>query len=80
MEVGQSSPFGSGHIWMETWSSEVAKSIHNTIMGAATRNGDRQTRTRSSSFNDGTQLVNCRSKHHRSSFCGMFLIYLIINI
>ncbi|XP_025409244.1 insulin receptor substrate 1-B isoform X2 [Sipha flava] len=67
MEVGQSSPFGSGHIWMDTWNSEVAKSIHETIMGASSRTHDPRFRMRSSSFNEGSRLINCPSRQ-RSSF------------
>jgi len=62
MEVGQSSPFGSGHIWMDTWNAEVAKSIHETIMGASSRNHDPRFRLRSSSFNEGSRLTNCPSR------------------
>lgn len=71
MEVGQSSPFGSGHIWMDTWNAEVAKSIHETIMGASSRNHDPRFRMRSSSFNEGSRIINCPSRQ-RSSFYGMF--------
>lgn len=75
MEVGQSSPFGAGHIWMDTWNAEVAKSVHETIMGASSRNHDPRFRMRSSSFNEGSRLINCPSRQ-RSSFYGMFfLIY-----
>lgn len=78
MEVGQSSPFGSGHIWMDTWNSEVAKSIHETIMGASSRTHDPRFRMRSSSFNEGSRLINCPSRQ-RSSFYGMyFILHLLI--
>lgn len=73
MEVGQSSPIGAGHIWMDTWNSEVSKSIHETIMGASSRNHDPRFRTRSSSFNEGSQLINCPSRQ-RTSFYGMIFI------
>ncbi|KAF0764399.1 insulin receptor substrate 1-like isoform X1 [Aphis craccivora] len=67
MEVGQSSPFGSGHIWMDTWNNDVAASVHETIMGASSRNHDSRFRMRSSSFNEGSRLINCPSRQ-RSSF------------
>lgn len=87
MEVGQSSPFGSGHIWMDTWNNDVAKSVHETIMGATCRNHDSRFRMRSSSFNEGSRLINCPSRQ-RSSFCGTILhnffqqvyIYNLLNI
>lgn len=83
MEVGQSSPFGSGHIWMDTWNAEVAKSIHETIMGASSRNHDPRFRMRSSSFNEGSRIINCPPRQ-RPSFYGMFstivkCIFLFIN-
>lgn len=71
MEVGQSSPFGSGHIWMDTWNAEVAKSIHETIMGASSRNHDPRFRMRSSSFNEGSRQINCSSRQH-SNVYGIF--------
>lgn len=77
MEVGQSSPFGSGHIWMDTWNSEVAKSIHETIMGASSRTHDPRFRMRSSSFNEGSRFINCPSRL-RSSFYGIHITLLII--
>jgi len=72
MEVGQSSPFGSGHIWMDTWNSDVATSVHETIMGAASRNHDPRFRMRSSSFNEGSRLINCPIRQRSSCFDGMF--------
>lgn len=71
MEVGHSSPFGAGHIWMDTWNSDVATSVHDTIMGASSLNHDPRFRMRSSSFNEGSRLLNCSSRQ-RSSFYGMF--------
>lgn len=77
MEVGQSSPFGVGHIWMDTWNSEVAKSVHDSIISAcaSSRNHDPRFRMRSSSFNEGSRLMNCPTRQ-RSSFYGMFFTWL----
>ncbi|XP_050434568.1 insulin receptor substrate 1-B isoform X2 [Adelges cooleyi] len=62
MEVGQSSPLGAGHIWMDTWDSEVSSSIHQTIMGASSRTHDLRFRLRSSSFNEGSRMITCPSR------------------
>lgn len=76
MEVGQSSPFGSGQLWLDALNAEIAKSIYGILMGATSRsttNHDQpKVRVRSSSFNEGSRLMNCPSKQ-RSSFYGMFL-------
>ncbi|XP_050544148.1 uncharacterized protein LOC126907116 isoform X2 [Daktulosphaira vitifoliae] len=64
MEVGQSSPLGAGHIWMDTWDSDVSKSIHETIMGASSRSHDPRFRMRSSSFNEGSRMIPCPSRQH----------------
>jgi len=77
MEVGQSSPFGSGHIWMDTWNNDVATSVHETIMGASSRNYDPRFRMRSSSFNEGSRLINCPIRTRSSCFYGMFFTEFI---
>ncbi|VVC39762.1 Pleckstrin homology domain,IRS-type PTB domain,PH domain-like [Cinara cedri] len=71
MEVGQSSPFGPGQLWLDALSSQIAKSIHGILMGAtsqsSTNHDQPKVRARSSSFNEGSRLMNCSSKQ-RSSF------------
>lgn len=67
MEVGQSSPLGPGHIWMETGNNNVASSIHKTLMSASSRNLDPRFRTRSSSFNEESQQINCPPRQHSNS-------------
>lgn len=79
MEVGQSSPFGSGHIWMDTWNAEVAKSVHETIMGESSRNHDPRFRMRSSSFNEGSRLINCPLRQRSSYYGILFFTQLFHN-